>query len=102
MRDRTDLRWNGRALHLGHHTKPLLTVVPDDRWSGIYRIRFRDRHLSDMVNLTRAKDAAEGIALSDINPKGSIRAVERPPVRLPRRGLSDIGEASVRNGGVVS
>jgi hypothetical protein len=34
-----------------------VTVVPDDKWPGMWRVRNRD-HLSDMVNLARAKDAA--------------------------------------------
>jgi hypothetical protein len=43
-------------------TKPLsvtcgFTIVPDTKWAGMYRIRRPDGSLSDMVNLTRAKDA---------------------------------------------
>src|SRR5262249_26244406 len=39
--------------------KPVLDprIVPDDRWPGMYRLRLPDGTLSDMVNLTRAKDA---------------------------------------------
>jgi hypothetical protein len=32
-------------------------IVPDERWPGMYRIRYLDGSLSDMVNLTRAKEA---------------------------------------------
>jgi hypothetical protein len=32
-------------------------IVPDQKWPGMYRIRRRDGTLSDMVNLTRAKEA---------------------------------------------
>jgi hypothetical protein len=32
-------------------------IVADAKWSGMYRLRFPDGSLSDMVNLTRAKDA---------------------------------------------
>jgi hypothetical protein len=32
-------------------------IVPDARWPGMYRIRLPGGGLSDMVNLTRAKDA---------------------------------------------
>jgi hypothetical protein len=42
-------------------TKPLSVtgwrIVPDSKWSGIYRLRRPDGTLSDTVNLTRAKDA---------------------------------------------
>jgi hypothetical protein len=32
-------------------------IVPDKRWPGMYRLRLPDGSLTDMVNLTRAKDA---------------------------------------------
>jgi hypothetical protein len=85
MRDRTDLRWNGLALHLGDQTEPLLMIVPDDRWSGTYCIRLRDGCLSNMVNLTRAKDAAADLALAELNaPKGSSGPADQPPMRSAR------------------
>jgi hypothetical protein len=35
-----------------------LKVVPDAKWSGMWRVQYREGALSDMVNLSRAKDAA--------------------------------------------
>jgi|SRR5690242_18241960 hypothetical protein len=35
-----------------------VSVVADCKWPGMWRVRMRDGRLSDMVNLTRAKDAA--------------------------------------------
>jgi hypothetical protein len=32
-------------------------IVPDDRWPGMYRIKRRDGSVTDMVCLTRAKEA---------------------------------------------
>jgi hypothetical protein len=32
-------------------------IVPDPKWPGMYRIRRRDGSLTDLVNLTRTKDA---------------------------------------------
>jgi hypothetical protein len=32
-------------------------VVADAKWSGMWRVQWPDGTLSDMVNLTRAKDA---------------------------------------------
>jgi len=65
----TELVWwpcgAGFTLHLGR-SKPLLSVVPDVTHSGMWRISHRGR-LSDMVNLTRAKDAALTWALGDLN-----------------------------------
>ena len=37
-------------------------VVEDDRYPGMYRVRYPDGRLSDMVNLSRAKDAVLGMA----------------------------------------
>jgi hypothetical protein len=38
------------------------TVVPDPEWPAMYRVRGRDGSLTDMVNLTRARDAARCFA----------------------------------------
>jgi hypothetical protein len=45
-----------------------LTIEPDAKWRGMWRVRLPNGQLSDMVNLTRAKDAALslGRALSKI------------------------------------
>ena len=40
----------------------LLRVVPDDRWANMWRVQWPDGRLSDMVNLSRAKDAAVAYA----------------------------------------
>src|SRR5215475_2001459 len=56
------LKWrnaDGRLfLYHGNDPNPLVTIEPDSKYSGMYRIRFPDGGLSDMANLTRAKDAA--------------------------------------------
>ncbi len=46
----------------GRARRPLATVVPDTRWPDMWRIALPDGQLSDMVNLTRAKEAAVAIA----------------------------------------
>lgn len=45
-----------RRLYIGGRFTGV-TVAPDDRWPGMWRIHHGDR-VSDMVNLSRAKDAA--------------------------------------------
>jgi hypothetical protein len=67
---RTDYRarelvWDGLTLRLGRG-RVLATVEPDSKWPGMYRVH-HDGNVSDMVNLTRAKDAAKSIALSQLN-----------------------------------
>jgi hypothetical protein len=65
---------NGSRVHAGRSgqinaatTAKLLSVtrgfaiVPDARWPGMYRIRRPDGTLTEMVNLTRAKDALRAL-----------------------------------------
>jgi hypothetical protein len=39
-------------------------IVPDPKWPGMYRIRRPDGSLTDLVNLTRAKDALAEVTTS--------------------------------------
>jgi len=62
------------------------TIEPDSKWPGIWRVRCGGV-ISDMVNLSRAKDAAIAIALSDFNAldratrlqKGRTAGTVKPP-----------------------
>jgi hypothetical protein len=40
-------------------------IVPDECWPGMWRIRFPDGQLSDMVNLTRAREALASLEAAD-------------------------------------
>jgi hypothetical protein len=40
----------------------LATVKPDKDWPGLWRVHLPNGHVTDMVNLTRAKDAALSLA----------------------------------------
>jgi hypothetical protein len=49
-------RWFGRG--------PILAeLVPDGRWPGMYRVKTPDGRLSDMANISWAREAAKVIAL---------------------------------------
>lgn len=50
------------------HSSRMLAIEPDARWQGMWRVRLPNGELTDMVNPTRAKDAAVslGRALSQI------------------------------------
>jgi hypothetical protein len=62
-----DLEWRGDALcRVGSRT-PIVTIVPDDRHPGMWRVQRPDGTLSDMVNRTWARDAARGLALAILN-----------------------------------
>jgi hypothetical protein len=61
-----DIDWEGHRLRL-LTGRLLATVEPDRNWAGMYRVRLPNGHLTDMVNLTRAKDAAIALALTNLN-----------------------------------
>ena len=67
-RDRLNwLHANGR-LFLFYGSNHCAAVEPDLKYAGImWRIRFPDGRLSDMLNLSRAKDAAITCALRSLN-----------------------------------
>lgn len=51
----------------------LVSVRPDTQYRGMFRVLYSNGKLSDLVNLTRAKDAAVAYALLKLNshPQGS-------------------------------
>jgi hypothetical protein len=68
MYERHDLIWDGRRLRLFSGSGFVLASIEPDRiWPGMWRIRLPDGHLTDMVNLSRAKDAASSLALTALN-----------------------------------
>src|SRR5689334_11213315 len=83
MIERDNLHWrkDGDGLALCRSTKAMVRVVPDDRWPGMWRVRRHDGRLTDMVNLTRAKDAAMCIALADLNCRETCSEVPYAPAR---------------------
>jgi hypothetical protein len=54
------------------------TVEPDHRFSSMFRIKFPDGSISDMVNLARGKDAA--LSLADAALDGRIRRSQAPRI----------------------
>jgi hypothetical protein len=63
----THLNWNGRELRLGNRVMAM--IVPDADWPGMYRIIMPSGHITDVVNLSRAKDAAVTLALAELNKR---------------------------------
>jgi len=85
-----DLTWRGEKLCLG--SKALVAIVPDAQYPGMWRVRSGDT-LSDMVNLSRARDAARALALSLLNKKDTQEtAPAGPPMRQ-----NGIGHAQPRH-----
>lgn len=73
-----ELKWDGFKLRL-KSGRLLATVEPDSKWPEMYRVRLPDGHLTDMVNLSRAKDAAACLALANLN--SPVRQAEAAPMR---------------------
>jgi hypothetical protein len=61
------LTWHGDRLLLCAGWRLLAAVEPDSEWPGMWRVRLPDGDLSDMANRTRAKDAAQLLALATLN-----------------------------------
>jgi hypothetical protein len=78
---RVDFKWDGLELRL-KSGRLLVTVEPDSKWPKMCRVRTQDGRLTDMVNLTWAKDAAIALACADLNKRGrDISHGEAAPVR---------------------
>jgi hypothetical protein len=66
MIGRTNLSWKGDRLYVGTRLSGY-SVVPDEQYPSMWRIRRPDGSSSDMVNRSRAKDAAMTMLARDLN-----------------------------------
>jgi hypothetical protein len=82
-RDR--LTWRGYALYPGE--TPLICVVPDGDYPNMWRVKHPDGRLSDMANLSRAKDAAMALAQGELNQKTGPREPRRASLVSFARGV---------------
>ena len=76
-----DLVWRGDRLVLrsGGRGGLYVEVVADATYPGMFRVRLPDGELTDMVNRTRARDAAAAILLSILNSRKTRPAAS--PIR---------------------
>ena len=89
-------------LHYGRKRRPLIEVVPDTPWPGMWRLRTPDGTLSDLVNLARAKDAA--MAAAERGPPRrnarlfhwKLKRRERPAEPRPSRRVHTPGDMEGR------
>jgi hypothetical protein len=87
MSDTLSDRFVWKGLNLHGKGKLVAVVEPDPVYPGMFRFRLPGGGLSDMVNLTRAKDAALAAAVRahlrpSICPPGAAHIEENEP-RLP-------------------
>jgi hypothetical protein len=63
-----DLIWEGNELRLfSSRRRVLASIGSDETWFGLWSVRLPDGSLADMVNLSRAKDAAASLTLAALN-----------------------------------
>jgi hypothetical protein len=60
-----DAAWRGTDLLF--RRRLVASVEPDSKYPNLWRARLPSGQVSDMVNLTRAKDAAVCLALTELN-----------------------------------
>jgi hypothetical protein len=53
--------------------RAVAAIVPDAHWPNMWRVRLANGHVSDMVNLTRARDAARPLGRRVVSEKDGYR-----------------------------
>jgi hypothetical protein len=67
------MQWKGDRLYVGTRSSGY-SIVPDKRYPQMWRVRHPNGSLSDMINRTRAKDAAMAMLGKDIKGPPNARA----------------------------
>lgn len=77
---RNSLAWNGNILKFNR--RELARIVPDGKWPNMWRVQPANSRPSDMLNRTRAKDAALALALTTLNrkPEAQETTAAAPPI----------------------
>jgi hypothetical protein len=76
---RRELYWKGNRLFRWGSDAVLAEVVPNDRWSGMWRVRMADGRLSGMANLSWACDVAMAAVLTKLNRQARQETVAGSP-----------------------
>jgi len=84
------LHLRGLDLQFGQSRKPVLTLVPDEIYPHLYRIRYPNGWITTTAaNLTRAKDAAYGHARYLLGEERPPQASYSPLGRVGMEALKD-------------
>jgi hypothetical protein len=65
---RSEMHWKDAHLYL-RRQRTGFSVEPDATYPQMWRVRRPDKTLSDMVNLARAKDAAQAMLRKIVEPE---------------------------------
>jgi hypothetical protein len=66
---RDQLFWDGLHLRRDRGGRILASIAPDARYPNMWRVRLPGGGLSDMVNISRARDAVRALALAQLNTR---------------------------------
>jgi hypothetical protein len=80
-----DFRWKGDKLILGTRNTGC-KIIPDATWPMMFRVEYPPGTISDMTNLTRAKDAAISIVAHHLNRTTEKEVREPAGVVFPSSG----------------
>ena len=71
----SDFRWKGDKLLAGSKNTGA-KIITDSQWPGMFRVEYPPGTVSDMTNLTRARDAAISIVAHHLNQEARKTGVE--------------------------
>jgi hypothetical protein len=60
-------RLGKKTLHLDRNPQVLIELIPNGEYTGMFRLKHPNGHISDRLNLTRARDAAISVVLASLN-----------------------------------
>lgn len=89
---RHQLKWIGNRVTYGGNT--LSEIIPDAQWPQMWRVKYPDGRVSDMVNLSRACEAAMDAALVVLNSRVPRGASSGPPIRQTDKAATPPAPAS--------
>jgi hypothetical protein len=84
MLGRRELIWKGDRLMLGTRNTGV-KIIPDAKWSKMFRVEYPPGVISDMVSLTRARDAAVSIVAHHLSQEARVSKNATPGPNLDPR-----------------
>jgi hypothetical protein len=73
-----NLVWDGLRLRLRSSNRELAVLKPDAEYPSLFRVHIAPDHVTDILNLTRARDAAVGLTLAMLNGEVAHKRASRP------------------------
>ena len=72
-----ELVWDGLTLRLRSSNRELAVLKRDNEYPNLFRVHISPDRVTDLVNLTRGKDAAVGLTLAMLNGEVGYRRQRR-------------------------